>query len=219
MRYYNRKKVSVVAPLSPAPLFHFFPGHDIFLSIDMNYFAVQVKTREEVKFMTLAEKHNTAQPMKLIFPRRMLRVRRRGKYRQELAPLFPGYVFLFGSEVPPETYWKMKRVPGFFRFLKSNHDIQPLSGEEKELLVHFLSYGEIVKSSTVFFDENSHIQVLTGPMKGMEGRIVKVDKRKGRAKIKLDMYGDSFLVDVGIEIIEKIPEPADGSRISDKGEW
>ncbi|MDR1179119.1 MAG: antiterminator LoaP [Spirochaetales bacterium] len=175
----------------------------------MNYFAVQVRTRDEGKFMALAEKTMAALPLRLIFPRRMLKIRRRGKYRQELAPLFPGYIFLFGADVPAETYWKIKKVPGFFRFLKSNYDIQPLSGEEKELLVHFLSYGEIVKSSTVVFDEDSRIQVLNGPMQGLEGRIVKVDKRKGRAKIKLDMYGNSFLVDVGIEIIEKIPEAAD----------
>jgi transcriptional antiterminator NusG len=180
----------------------------------MNYFAVQVRTRDEGKFMTLAEKHGAVQPLQLIFPRRMLKIRRRGRYRQELAPLFPGYIFLFGNVVPPETYWRIKRIPGFFRFLKSNHDIQPLAGEERELLVHFLSYGEIVKSSTVIFDENSRIQVLNGPMKGLEGRIVKVDKRKGRAKIKLDMYGDSFLVDVGIEIIEKIPEAAGGDSAS-----
>ncbi|MDR1625416.1 MAG: antiterminator LoaP [Spirochaetia bacterium] len=180
----------------------------------MNYFAVQVRTRDEGKFMALAEKHGAAQPLRLVFPRRMLKVRRGGRYRQELAPLFPGYIFLFGSEVSPETYWRIKKVPGFFRFLTSNHDIQPLAGVERELLLHFLSYGEIVKCSTVIFDENSRIQVLNGPMKGLEGRIVKVDRRKSRAKIRLDMYGDSFLVDVGIEIIEKIPEAAGGERAS-----
>jgi transcriptional antiterminator NusG len=116
--------------------------------------------------------------------------------------------------IPPEIYWKIKRVPGFFRFLKSNYDIQPLADEERDLLVHFLSFGEIIKSSTVIFDENSRVQVLNGPMKGLEGRIIKVDKRKGRAKIRLDMYGDSFLVDVGIEIIEKLPETPDGNQAS-----
>jgi transcriptional antiterminator NusG len=176
----------------------------------MNYFAVQVKTGDEAKFMALAAKHRAALPLRMIFPRRLLKIRRRGKFRQVLAPLFSGYIFLAGPEVPPETYWKIKKVPGFFRFLKSNHDIQSLAGPERELLVHFLSYGEVIKKSTVVFDENSRIQVLEGALKGLEGRIIKVDKRKGRAKIKLDMYGDSFLVDLGIEILEKIPERGDG---------
>ena len=172
----------------------------------MNYFAVQVKTGNEAKFLALAEKNSAAQPLKMIFPRRTLKIRRQGKYRQVLAPLFPGYIFLFGREILPEVYWKVKSIPGFFRFLKNNHDIQRLDGTEKELLAHFLSYGEIIKKSTVIIDQNSRIHVLEGALKGLEGRIIKIDKRKGRAKIKLDMYGDSFLVDLGIDIIEKIPE-------------
>ena len=160
--------------------------------------------------MTLAEKHGAARPLKLIFPRRALRIRRRGKSLQVQAPLFPGYIFLFGEDIEPTTYWNVKRVPGFFRFLKNNHDIQPLGGAERELLVHFLSYGEIVGKSTVVFDENSRIRVLEGALKDLEGRIVKVNKRKGRAKIRLDMYGDSFLVDLGIEILGKAAEQSDG---------
>jgi transcriptional antiterminator NusG len=173
----------------------------------MNYFALQIKTREESKFMTLAEKNHALGQLRMVFPRRKLRIKRRGKFRHVLAPLFPGYIFLSGDEILPETYWKIRRIPGFFRFLKSNSDIQPLKGRERELLLHFLSYGEVIKKSTVVFDKNSRIQVLEGPLKGLEGHIVKVDKRKGRAKIRLDMYDDFFLVDLGIDILEKIPEP------------
>jgi transcriptional antiterminator NusG len=178
----------------------------------MEYFAVQVKTRDEAKFVILAEKHKAAVPLKIIFPRRAMKIRRRGKIRQVLAPLFPGYLFFSGDKVTPEAYWNIRRVPGFFRFLKSNHDIQPLAGAERELLVHFLSFGEVVKKSIVTFDANSRIQVLDGPLKGLEGRIIKVDKRKGRAKIRLDMGGDVSLVDLGIEILARAPEQDDDKQ-------
>jgi transcriptional antiterminator NusG len=39
-------------------------------------------------------------------------------------------------------------------------------------------------------------------MAGLEGNIIKVDKRKGRAKIKLDLYDDSFSIDLGFELIQ-----------------
>jgi transcriptional antiterminator NusG len=42
---------------------------------------------------------------------------------------------------------------------------------------------------------------------GLEGRIVKVDRRKGRAKIMLDLYNDSFSIDLGFEVIGSM-EPA-----------
>jgi transcription termination/antitermination protein NusG len=43
--------------------------------------------------------------------------------------------------------------------------------------------------------------VINGPLKGLEGKIVKVDKRKGRAKVKLDLYDESFLVDLSFELL------------------
>ncbi len=167
----------------------------------MNYFAIQIKTREEKKFISLATNLRAAEPLTILFPRRSLSIRRLGKTRQTEAPLFPGYLFLQGETITPDIYWRLKKIPGFFRFLKSNHDIRPLEGPDRELLLHFLSFGELVKKSRVRFDENSRIQVIEGPLKGLEGRIVKVDKRKGRAKVKLDLYDESFLVDLGIDII------------------
>lgn len=175
----------------------------------MNYFAIQVKTKGEEKYLKLADYmldvncgDEVPRP-NFIWPRRKLLIRKQGRTKEQLAPVFPGYLFLETDEVPSEIYWTLRRVDGFFRFLKDNHHIEPLGGRDRELLLHFLSYGEIVEKSTVFFDENQRIRVLQGPMKGLEGRIIKVDKRKQRAKIKLDMYNESFSIDFGFELIEK----------------
>jgi len=53
----------------------------------------------------------------------------------------------------------------------------------------------------VYFNEDSRIVVVEGPLMGLEGRIVKVDRRKGRAKIMLDLYNDSFSIDLAFEVI------------------
>jgi transcriptional antiterminator NusG len=42
---------------------------------------------------------------------------------------------------------------------------------------------------------------------GLEGSIIKVDKRKGRAKIKLDLYNDSFSIDLAFEVIGQAARP------------
>jgi transcriptional antiterminator NusG len=59
----------------------------------------------------------------------------------------------------------------------------------------------VIGKSTVKFDENSRIYVLSGPLEGLEGKIVKIDKRKQRAKVQLDLYKESFLVDFGFELL------------------
>jgi transcriptional antiterminator NusG len=138
----------------------------------------------------------------LLFPRRKLIIRKKGKRQESLAPIFPGYLFLQSDSVPPRLHWAIRRIPGFIRFLETNQNVRPLVGRDRELLLHFLQFGEVVERSQVTFDENKRIQVVSGPLKGLEGLIVRVDKRKGRAKIRLDMYKDSFLVDLGFEIIE-----------------
>ena len=175
----------------------------------MKYYVIQVLTREEPKFLTLARNAlrvdcpELADSGRFLWPRRKLTIRRRGKTKEELAPIFPGYLFYEASDLPTEVYWTLKRTSGFIRFLKNNQNIEPLTGDDKGLLLHFLSYGEVVDKSTVTFDKNNRIEVLDGPMKGLEGRIVKVDKRKKRAKVQLSLYEQSFLIDFGFEFLEK----------------
>lgn len=182
----------------------------------MKYYVLQVMTREEPKYLTLVktslfvEAPDFISHGKFLWPRRKLTIRRRGKTHEELAPIFPGYLFYEAEDLPPEVYWALKRTSGFIRVLKNKQNIEPLSGEDRGLLLHFLSFGEIVEKSTVTFDENNRIQVLDGPMKGMEGRIVKVDRRKKRAKVRLTLYEEAFLVDFGFDFLEKKSEDDPG---------
>jgi transcriptional antiterminator NusG len=178
----------------------------------MEYFVLQVQTRGEARALKLAraamlvagldeENHG-----RLLFPRRTLMIRRRGKTRKETTSIYPGYLFLEAERLEPEVYWALRPVQGIYKFLKSNTNIEPLHGEDRRTLLHFLEHGETVAASKVSFDENNRIQVREGPLKGLEGRIVKVDRRKRRAKVRLNMYEDSFMVDFGFELIEAASE-------------
>lgn len=172
----------------------------------MSFFAAQIWTGSEEKFLTIARRKRLLGQARLLWPRRNLRIRRRGAWLDSLAPIFPSYVFIQSESVDPDLYRTLRQTPGFIRFLPSNEKIQPLGSEDEGLLTHFLSFGEVVDKSMVVFDENRRIRVLAGPLKGLEGLIVKVDKRKGRAKVKLAMYEDSFEVDFGFEVLEAMPD-------------
>jgi transcriptional antiterminator NusG len=78
-----------------------------------------------------------------------------------------------------------------------------LQDKDLEIVLHFIKMaGPVAGRSRVYFDENSRIVVADGPLLGLEGKIIKVDKRKGRAKIKLDLYDDSFSIDLAFEVIQ-----------------
>ncbi len=177
----------------------------------MNYYVIQVKTGGEEKYIRSANKtlSNVDADVRLIWPRRRLGLRKKGKTTNSLAPVFPGYVFVEAETISHEVYWALRRSIGFFKFLRNNHDVKALSGEDRDLLLHFLKLGEVVEKSKVYFDENNKIRVTEGALKDLEGRIVKVDRRKKRAKVRLSLYEESFLVDFGFEVMELLK--SDGS--------
>lgn len=170
----------------------------------MQYYAVQVKTRGEDDYVRKLRSSYPAQDVEIIVPKRTVILRKGGIKRRGTASIFPGYIFLGVDEaVSPELRWFVRRTPDFYRFLPSNQDPIPLGGRDLDLLTHFISFGERADTSKVAFDENDRIVVLEGPLKGLEGLIVKVDRRKGRAKVRLDMCRNSFLIDLAFSAVDR----------------
>ncbi|MCL2231188.1 MAG: antiterminator LoaP [Treponema sp.] len=170
----------------------------------MNYYAIQVKTHSEDKFIERLKKEHPDLPFAIHFPKRRLNIKRAGKIVPSTPAVFPGYIFVEAEsdEEIENRQWDFRHTSGFYRFLISNRNITPLTDRDLELVLHFISStGAIADRSKVYFNENSRIVVVEGPLYGLEGRIVKVDKRKGRAKIKLDLYNDSFAIDLAFEVI------------------
>lgn len=171
----------------------------------MEYYAIQVKTGSEKKYIHLFKTNFPDATIRLHFLQRRLPIRHRGMVKQELSPIFPGYIFIeTEGSILPIYYWGLRRTDGFFRFLKSNQDVQPLGGHDLELVNHFIKAGSIAEKSKVYFDEQDRIVVQEGPLKGLEGNIIKVDKRKGRAKIRLDLDNAPFTIDLAFEVIAKV---------------
>ena len=172
----------------------------------MDYYVIQVKTGGEELYLKSAEKtlENFDDKPRIIWLRRRLGLRKKRRTRDALVPVFPGYVFVETESLSKETYWALRRSIGFFKFLRNNRDVRALKGDDRDLLLHFLKLGEVVEKSKAYFDANNKILITEGALKGLEGRIVKVDRRKKRAKVRLSFYEDSFLVDFGFEVMERV---------------
>ena len=173
----------------------------------VNYYAIQVRPRGEGRFMRLFDAlHPQARPLFSVhFPRRTLSVRRKGVVRPSVLAVFPGYLFVEAEQQDVAAESRLfRRTEGFRRFLPSNRDIKPLAGRDLELVLHFVKKtGLVAGISRVRFDENSRITVTDGPLRGLEGMIVKVDKRKRRAKVRLSLYEEAFTVDLAFEVMEE----------------
>jgi transcription termination/antitermination protein NusG len=170
----------------------------------MKYYTIHVLTAAEDDFSRRLLP--VLGPGRLIIPKKKMPTRRRGKIAQVLLPVFPGYIFIESEDILGEldTYWKIRKTPGFIRFLRQSASPTPLSDRDVLLLRRFISFGEFADTSKVSFDEKDRIVILEGPLKGLEGQIVKVNRRKGRAKVLLDMYGEAFPIDLGFEVVERV---------------
>jgi transcriptional antiterminator NusG len=179
----------------------------------MRYYAIQIFTGQEDDFSKLLLPR--LRDRKVFVPKRILDIRRRGKVKRESTPVFPGYAFVEFEDILKEldAYWEVRKTPGFVRFLGDNASPTPLTDKDLHLLRHFISFGEYADTSKVTFDENDRIVVLEGPLKGLEGLIVKVNRRKGRAKVALDMCNAGFLIDLGFTAVERVK---DGGGESDE---
>ena len=171
----------------------------------MNYYTIQVRTKYEEHYIKHFKARHPEINASLYFPRRRIIIRQRGKLIPTDAPVFPGYIFVEtrAEEDMLRHQRAFRGTEGFFRFLRSNQDICPLSDRDMEMVLRFTTqFGPVAGISKVYFDRNSRIVVIEGPLAGLEGNIIKVDKRKGRAKIKLDIYDDSFAIDLAFETLE-----------------
>lgn len=190
----------------------------------MDWYVLVVETGKEDLVRTMILKYLKKQPIHAIVPKRKLQERRLGQSYEVCRTMFPGYVFV-KTEMNVKTYYDFKRLPKCYRLLNrfNNNDNHNNVGEEDKgenikycpenflfskidveeisLILQLIGNDELIEYSTLHV-ENAKVIVHDGPLKGMEGIIKKIDKRKKRARIVMDIMGSKRYLDVGINILE-----------------
>ncbi|MEN6363607.1 MAG: transcription termination/antitermination NusG family protein [Rectinema sp.] len=167
----------------------------------MQYFAIQVRTTHEDEY---AHRAAVMRPDIVVHVlKKKLMIRKKGKLVPEMSCLFPGYVIIEQEDDGLSLVVKahLRSTTGFVRFLPETTNPKPFNAADVQIIHRFVSLGGKIGLSKVVFDENDRIKVLEGPLMGLEGRIIKVDRRKHRIKIRLDMYSDMILFDLGYDLV------------------
>ena len=140
---------------------------------------------------------------KVVFFKKKMRNAKKIEYEQAL---FPGYVFLSAEAFDERLVSAAKKSRNFFHFLNSNADIQKMQGKDREILSNLLKFGETQGISKAFFDENQRIVIKSGPLLGFEGKIVKVNKKQGRATVQIDLCKNTLKFDLAFDEIKQLPD-------------
>jgi transcriptional antiterminator NusG len=174
----------------------------------MPYYAIQVVTAREIDYIKRLSL--TREDLRMHNIRKKLMIRLRGKPIMRTSTVFPGYVFLdyIDDTLSPYIVDILRKTRYFIRVLPSTSDIKPLCPRDAELIRRFITLGGELAPSLVTFDENQRIRIIKGALVGLEGNIVKVDRRKHRVKLRLNLNDSPFLIDLGFELLEKVQENA-----------
>ena len=138
--------------------------------------------------------------------------------RKELRPMFPGYVFT-DSDLEEKAFitqaYKFARFSKcIFKLLGTNSiDYMKITEEEKNFLLSFCNDGYVTEESKGFI-VGDKIFIISGPVKGRESIIKRIDRHKRRAEIEIAFLGDIRRVNVALEIISKIPALAPSNTLA-----
>jgi transcription antitermination factor NusG len=133
--------------------------------------------------------------------RRVTVSRRTGRTSRSLLPLFPGYVFLYGSEEHRRLALTTNRIAN----LLDVHDPARLLAELRQI-ERALASGAVLDRGPAL-DVGAWARIVSGPMSGLEGVIAQRLPRL-RLALSVHMLSQSVVVEVAADQVEAIEGPS-----------
>lgn len=128
------------------------------------------------------------------------RTRSGEKFREE-AIVLPSYIF-FKAPSYAEPLIQFPRQ-NLIRVLTLDDGRWQLTGEDKHFVQWLFRYDGLLGFSQAY-REGDRIRIVSGPLKDMEGRVTRVDKRGCSGQVILSFYGKDIPVWLGFELIKTI---------------
>jgi len=134
----------------------------------------------------------------LLVPKRKLHERHQGMFVEVIRTMFPGYVLVQSGDIH-KLVEAVVRSKGIIRFLQSEGEFQEARLEEIAAIVYMTDKAGVIGLSEVLL-EGDPITVVSGPLKGYEGSIKKIDKHHHRAKVEFWLGCRRHLIDLAVEV-------------------
>ena len=182
----------------------------------MNY-VIQISPGAELKTEIMIREMVTTDVYDCCFhPIRHVRKKFHGQWVDRHEKLLPGYVFITSDNIQ-ELNQELRKVPVLTKLLgKDGEMFIPLSPSEMEWMRQIMgggpdgdsmsngtSVGREVELSQVRVTENDTIEILSGPLKNMEGKIKKIHLHKGIAEVEVDFMGRNTVIHLGVELVKR----------------
>ncbi len=171
-----------------------------------NWFVVQVMGGKEDKVRRLIKKQKFSK-LTTLLPKRKLLIKKSGEYKWTLKPLFSGYLFINGR-IKPDVYKRIVSLTGVVKIIRnSKNEPKEVPEDEIKLIFELMEDkdNEIIPQSQAILVSDT-VTIVGGPLKGMRGKIITIDRRKQRAKVNLPFFNTYKTVTLSFELLNKEKE-------------
>ena len=126
----------------------------------------------------------------------------KGKIKNVLRSIIPGYVFFENENILDGISWKdLCKMQYIYFPLKYTDNEKALRGKDLDFVNWLEGNNGIIKISKVI-KNGKKIKAVEGPLKDFVGKIIKINKRQKCAAVKLDGEGIEKIIWLSYEYIE-----------------
>lgn len=160
----------------------------------MHWYVLRTISGQEEKSLLLLQ--HLFKDIKFIFPKRRLSWRKKGAILDVVKPLFRGYLFVSADDqkIKELDFWLRDKKVDIW-FVKTGKLIISITNEEVELIKQLVCNGDILERSQIV-KIGERVQIVDGPLVGLEGIIEKYSRRDRRILIKVNIGGEEKRVEL-----------------------
>jgi len=174
---------------------------DLSLIDYQNWYAIQTMSGCEKKLVSTLQV--LIEEIQLYFPTRKVIHKLKGIQHIMELPLFPGYIFVYKSisESLDALYKANYRI--VFKPVMANGQYLEARKEEMKFLFKVTGGDGVIELSKGIVMENKEVLIIQGPLKQLKGKILFIDKRKNKAKVRIEFMNRLLDVSLGLEILSR----------------
>ncbi|SMC27648.1 Transcription antitermination factor NusG [Desulfacinum hydrothermale DSM 13146] len=136
--------------------------------------------------------------------------KRRDRRLRIQVPIFPGYLFVHATLDNP-THVEILKIPGSVYILKNQHGPMPIPTYQVESLRTMLTGAQDLTVHP-YLKEGDWVQVVRGPLVGCVGLLVRLNPKRGKLVINVDVIQKAASVELDMEDVIRIDPPQSGRK-------
>lgn len=166
-------------------------------------YVIRVVEGKERAMADLCRKYlSTSGHEEFFVPRYVAKRRYQGAWHDLLKEVFPGYVFISTDGIET-VHQQMVRMPKTMEILKKDDGIVQVCPEGEAFIKSMMDENSTIQISQGVVI-GGELWITSGVLKQHKGKIRKIDRHKRLAILSVNLLGQEMLVEVGLEVIQKI---------------